>query len=259
MPADSQSAARRADYYDDPAYNYLQYWAGREYEHAAEEIAIRRLLGNQHFRHAVDVGGGYGRLTALLVPYADKVTLVDPSHQQLELAATHLKDYPAVERQLAQAANLAFSDGSIDLLLCIRIMHHLPDPTPEFREISRVLSGNGYAIIEVANSAHIRNRLKHLRRGAALPRTPINRRTAAGHLGDETPFVNHHPKTVIHQLEQAGLGVEAALSVSNLRSALLKKYVPHKLMLSIEQGVQRPLASAYFGPSIFFLVRKTAS
>ena len=36
---------KRADYYDGPAHDYLGYWAGRDYEHAAEEVALRRLLG----------------------------------------------------------------------------------------------------------------------------------------------------------------------------------------------------------------------
>jgi hypothetical protein len=56
----------RSDYYDDPAFNYERWWAGREYEHKAEVIAIRRLLRGSHFGHAVDVGGGFGRLSIVL-------------------------------------------------------------------------------------------------------------------------------------------------------------------------------------------------
>ena len=54
----NKKTARRADQYDDPKYNYQDYWTGREYEHAAEELAIKRLLRGRHFEHAVDVGGG---------------------------------------------------------------------------------------------------------------------------------------------------------------------------------------------------------
>lgn len=248
---------RRADQYNDPKHNYLRYWEGREYEHRAEELAIRRLLRGRHFHRAVDVGGGYGRLCLLLKEYADKVTLAEPSQQQLDIAADFLKDHPEINRRLAQADALPFKDDSIDLLTMVRVMHHLPDPAPEFREIRRVLADSGYAIIEVANYVHFRNRLRHLRRGERMPVKPVDIRSAANRRAEEIPFVNHNPYTIIRQLEHAGLRVEAKLSVSNLRSVQLKKIMPREVMLGAERMLQRPLATIYFGPSIFFLVRKT--
>jgi hypothetical protein len=137
---------RRADQYNDPHHNYRKYWEGREYEHAAEEIAIQRLLRGKHFRNAVDVGGGFGRLCLLLENYSDK----------------------------------------------------------------------------------------------------------------EIAFVNHNPKTVIRQFQHAGLQVERVLSVSNLRSTTLKKHVPMSAMLTVEKFLQAAFAGIYFGPSIFFLVKKSS-
>lgn len=254
--ATARRSKRRADQYDDPKHNYLQYWEGRDYEHRAEELAIRRLLRGRHFRHAVDVGGGYGRLCVLLENYADKVTLAEPSQQQLDIAKDFLKAHPEIDRQLIQADALPFKDGSIDLVTLIRVMHHLPDPAAEFQEISRVLTDDGYAVIEVANYVHFRNRLRHLRRGERMPVKPIDIRSAANRRADEIPFVNHNPYTIIRQLEHAGLRVAARLSVSNLRSVRLKKIMPREVMLGAERLLQRPLATIYFGPSIFFLVRK---
>lgn len=249
------TAKRRADQYNDPKHNYLRYWEGREYEHRAEEIAIRRFLHGRHFRQAVDVGGGYGRLCLLLKEYADKVTLAEPSQQQLDIAAGFLKGHPEIDRRLAQADDLPFKQGSVNLLTMIRVMHHLPDPSPEFREIRRVLADDGYAIIEVANYLHIRNRLKHLSRAERMPVKPVDIRSAANRRDDEIPFVNHNPYTVARQLQHAGLRVEARLSVSNLRSVRLKKLMPREVMVGAERLLQRPLATIYFGPSIFFLVR----
>jgi ubiquinone/menaquinone biosynthesis C-methylase UbiE len=247
---------RRADQYNDPNHNYLRYWDGREYEHAAEELAIRRLIRGKHFKTAVDVGGGYGRLCVLLEAFADKVTLAEPSQQQLDIAKDFLKGHPKIERKLLQAADLKFKDGSIELLTMIRVMHHLPDPAAEFAEVARVLSEDGYAIVEVANYSHARNRLKHILKGKKLPIQPIDIRSEAYRNKDEIPFVNHNPETVIKQLAHAGLKVERTLSVSNLRSPSLKKLVPKNLMLAVENAMQVPFASSYFGPSVFFLVRK---
>ena len=256
MAADTQKAVKPADQYNDPSHNYLHYWHGRDYENAAEEMAIRRLLRGKHFRHAVDVGGGYGRLCLLLEEYADKVTLTDPSQQQLDIGKDFLKDHPEIDRKLMQVQDMPFKDGSIDLMTMIRVMHHLPEPQEALKEIARVLADDGYAIIEVANYMHARNRLKHLLRGKKLPASPVDIRSEANRKEDEIPFVNHNPKTVMRQLAQAGLGIDRVLSVSNLRSPSLKKVVPRQVMLAMESVMQPTLAGSFFGPSVFFLVRK---
>ncbi len=256
MPKKTAAKHKKADQYNDPKHNYLHYWDGRQYEHAAEEVAIRKLLRGKHFGHAVDVGGGYGRLCVQLERYADDVTLAEPSQQQLDIAKDFLKDHPEIKRELMQADDLKFEDGSVDLLTMIRVMHHLPDPSAEFDEIARVLSADGRAIIEVANYLHMLNRLKHLAKLQRFPVKPVDIRSAANRRDDEIAFVNHNPATVVRQLAHAGLKVEATLSVSNLRSVRLKKIMPREVMLGAERVLQRPLASVYFGPSIFFLVRK---
>lgn len=249
-------AKKKADQYNDPKHNYLRYWEGREYEHAAEEIALKKLLRGKHFGTAVDIGGGYGRLCVFLENYADKVVLAEPSQQQLDIAQDYLKDHPEIDRKLMQADDLQFEDGSIDLLTMIRVMHHLPDPTAEFNEIARVLSPDGCAIVEVANYIHIRNRMKHVLRGERMPVKPVDIRSEQNRREEEIAFVNHNPYTVVRQLAHAGLKVDETLSVSNLRSTTLKKHVPRGLMLAFEKAMQRPLSNIYFGPSIFFLVRK---
>lgn len=254
----SKAKRKKADQYNDPAHNYLHYWEGRDYEHAAEQLALKRLLKGRHFRNAADIGGGYGRLCVFLKNYADKVALAEPSQQQLDIAKDFLKDHPEIDRVLTQADDLKFKDKSLDLITMIRVMHHLPDPSTEFKELSRVLTDDGILILEVANYAHGRNRLKHILKAKRLPADPVDIRSAENKTEDEIPFVNHNPKTVVKQLAHAGLKVEKVLSVSNLRSPGLKKVVPHSIMLSLEKVMQPTLARTYFGPSVFFLVRKAS-
>ena len=248
--------SKKADHYNDPKHNYLRYWDERDYENQSEQIAIKRLLKGKHFKHAVDVGGGYGRLCILLEDYAEKVTLAEPSQQQLDIAKDSLNTHPEIERKLAQADNLELNDGSVDLLTMVRVMHHLPDPKAEFSEIHRVLSKDGLLILEVANFAHGRNRIKHWLRGKRLPLEPVDIRSEANKRKNEIQFVNHNPKTVIKQLGKAGFIVEEVLSVSNLRSPTLKKIAPRNMMLAAEKFLQPALAKTYFGPSVFFLLKK---
>ncbi len=247
---------KRADQYNDPSHNYLNYWHGRDYEHAAEELAIKTLLKGKHFRHAVDVGGGYGRLCLLLQHYAKRVTLAEPSQQQLDIAADFLKNYPQIERKLLQADELKFPHGTVDLVTMIRVMHHLPDPSAELQEIARILSDDGVFILEFANLAHARNRAKYFLTNRRLPLDPVDIRSTANRRADVIPFVNHNPRMVVKHLAHAGLKVDKVLSVSNLRLPGLKKIMPKALMISLERFLQPTLARTYFGPSIFLLVRK---
>jgi len=253
---DKNTNSKKADYYDDPSHNYLHYWEGRDYENDAEEIAIRRLLSGKHFKKAADIGGGYGRLCVMLKEFADEVILAEPSRQQLDIAKVFLEKHPEIKRLKTQADNLQFKDKELDLVTMIRVMHHLPDPSKELKELARVLSDDGYIILEFANYSHGRNRFKYALRGKRLPSEPVDIRSEENKRDDEVPFVNHNPKTIIKQLAHAGLKVETNLSVSNLRSPALKRIVPKSAMLAAERALQKSLASSYFGPSVFLLLRK---
>lgn len=255
MP-NKKTTQKKADQYDNDNYNYLDYWSGRDYEHDAEEMAIKRLLRGKHFNAAVDIGGGYGRLCILLEKYSDKVTLAEPSKAQLKIADKFLANHPNIDHKLMQADDLKFKDESLDLVTMIRVMHHLPNPIPELSEIHRVLSKDGYFILELANYAHGRNRIKHLIKGQPLPKDPVDIRSKQNQREEEIAFVNHNPTTVINQLDSVGFNVERILSVSNLRSPKLKKIIPHGVMLSVEKALQPTLAMTYFGPSVFFLLKK---
>src|SRR3984957_6692874 len=190
--------------YNDPLFNYAQYWTGRDYEHQAELLALRRLLSGNHYQHAVDIGGGFGRLSAVLIDYADQVTLVDPSTQQLDLSRQIFPGEP-FERELAEAAELPFDDGSIDLAVLVRVLHHLPDPGNELAEIARVLRPGGHAIIEAANSAHAMRRMSALLRRQRIPTDPVDIRSEESRLAGTAPYVNHHPRTIIGQFAAVGL------------------------------------------------------
>lgn len=252
----TKKQTKKADQYNDPAYNYQDYWQGRDYEHAAEELAIRRLLRGRKFNLGVDVGGGYGRLSKFLTKYSKKVILAEPSQQQLDIGAMYLKATPQVERKLWQAADLKLKDGEADLVLVVRVLHHLPDPSAEFAEIARVLKPGGTFLLEFANDAHFLNRIRYGLHGKRVPKKPVSIQDEAKVKSGELPFVNHHPKTVIKWLHDAGFELEATLSGSNLRSPTLKRIVGKKPLIAAEAVLQPLLAPIYFGPSVWLRLKK---
>jgi ubiquinone/menaquinone biosynthesis C-methylase UbiE len=252
--SDETPAKKVANQYE-RGYDYTKYWDNRDYENAAEHIAIRRLLKGNHYGSAADIGGGFGRLCILLRTFADKVTLAEPAASQLEAAKKVLEGTDIAQVQM-QADDLKFADGELDLITMIRVMHHLPEPSAEFAEISRVLAPGGTAIIEVANYGHFKNRRRHKKEGVELPTEPVSIRTVKADEPDAIAFVNHNIDTVVGQLEKAGLKLESKLSVSNLRSERVKRTLPKGAMLAIERATQKRLARNNFGPSIFLKLRK---
>ena len=244
-------------YYDDTNHDYQDFWIGRDYEHNAEVIALRKLLNGKRYKLAMDYGGGYGRISPVILEFADRLILVDPSIKQLDIAKGFLKDYPEVEYQkITKSDYLPAKDNSIDLVVMVRVSHHLPHPEKTFKEISRVLKPGGQAIIEVANEAHFVNRIKYLKKLQGVPKEPVPIGEKANGKEEDTPFFNHNPATIAAQLQASNLTTLNKLSVSNLRQAYLKEHLSLKRMLAIEKFFQGKLSYLDFGPSIFFLVSK---
>jgi SAM-dependent methyltransferase len=252
----STAARSRPAYYDDQDLNYQDYWTSRDYEHDAEVMAVRRLLRGRTFEHAVDIGGGYGRLSVVLADFAGRVTLADSSRQQLELSAAFLRGHPRITPRLMDASALQIEDESADLACLVRVLHHLPDPAAVMRELARILRPGGHAVIEVANLAHAVNRVRYMLRGRPVPLGAVDLRTPELKARGGIPFVNHHPATIIGQLQATGLRLEQMLSVSNLRHRALTQLLPRHTLLAMERALQDRLAPVYFGPSMFLLVRK---
>ncbi len=246
----------KIDFYDDNNHDYRDFWVGRDYEHEAELIAFKKLLEGRHYKLAMDYGGGYGRLTPTLLEYSDQVILVDPSKKQLAIAKEKLAGLNVKFVQQQEKDNVPAEDASLDFLAMIRVSHHLPNPNPVFSEIARALKPGAESVIEIASEAHFVNRMRYLKQLKAVPSEPVAVGVHANGAEDDTPFVNHNPKTIEHQLEEQGLRVLEKLSVSNLRHRVFKENLPMSALLGVEKVAQRPLAYANFGPSIFFLVKK---
>src|SRR5471030_1691282 len=116
-------------FYD--SYDYTSYWQGREYEHESEVIAVREFLNKiPKVNKALEIGGGYGRLVPYYIYRTKQTTLTDPSAKLLSLAKERLANFKNLNIKQSTLENLTtkFKAGSFDLLLMIRVMHHLKDP-----------------------------------------------------------------------------------------------------------------------------------
>ncbi|HMU25860.1 MAG TPA: class I SAM-dependent methyltransferase [Solirubrobacterales bacterium] len=84
----------------------------------------------------LDAGCGEGetldRLSEVLPPAP---TGIDLNPESVEFAARRL---PGATIRQADLLNLPFEDGSFDLVLCLEVLEHLPDPAAGLAELARV-------------------------------------------------------------------------------------------------------------------------
>jgi ubiquinone/menaquinone biosynthesis C-methylase UbiE len=243
-------------------YDYPAYWKEREYEQGAECAALRTLLSKiPKIEKILDVGCGYGRLFSTYAFRAKKIILSDPSAKLLSTARKNTKDNKKVELVQSSLENLPFKvkRGSVDLIVMVRVLHHLENTKDAFAIISNLLKDNGYLILEFANKGHFKSVILEMFKGNItfpLDLSSKDIRSEKSKKAGTLPFVNYHPDAILQELKDAGFTVLNKLSVSNIRSTFIKKVVSTPTLLAAEKFLQQPLGYINFGPSIFILAQK---
>jgi SAM-dependent methyltransferase len=244
------------------SYDYSAYWKGREYEHDSEVLAIREFLSKiPKINRAIELGGGYGRLLPYYI-YRTKLTvLTEPSIKLLTIAKKTLSKFKNIKYIQSTIENVGkkVRSKSFDLVVMVRVMHHLPDAGKAFEIINKLLTPNGYVIFEFANKIHFKNVTNHLLKGDfefLSNKTSIDVRSEKAKRKKMIAFLNYHPEKIKEELKKNSFEVVEMRSVSNIRSPFLKKHIPKSALLEIERNIQKPLSYVFFGPSIFVLARK---
>ncbi len=248
-----ESSTRRVADYDDPRFNYKKYWQKRQYEHEAEKLVLKRFFKKIPKKDSlVDIGGGFGRLTPFYAPLFKKVVLVDYSQKLLKEAKKLEKEFPNFGTKKGSANNLPLKDKSFDLALMIRTIHHLAFLDKAFEEVRRILKPNGFFILEFANKTHFKAILKtylSLNLFSLVAHTPTEK-------SEKIIFLNLHPQVVRSLLFKNGFKIIKAVSVSNFRSTFLRRILPLKILICLENLAQRILPAYTSGPSVFILAQK---
>jgi len=248
-------------FYD--SYDYHHYWKNREYENQAEIIALRKLfqlIPQKKKKNILDIGAGFGRHTPLYAPLFREAGLLEPSLKLLQKARKSLKSFSHLTFKKGTAQKLPYPKQSIDTILMVRVVHHLNNLSPALQEISRVLTPSGTLILEFANKIHFKAKIKALISGNSTflnSLVPVDQRSRKNIKEGSIIFLNHHPQAIEKSLRENNLKIIKKLSVSNFRSPILKKIIPLKWLLFLEEITQSLLAPLNFGPSIFILAIPT--
>ena len=106
------------------------------------------LLGDVQGKEVLDLGCGAGENTLLLASRGARVTSVDISPDLIEIARERLAvNNLTASLRVASAYDTGMPDGSVDVVFCAAILHHL-EAEKAHGEVLRVLKPGGLLILE---------------------------------------------------------------------------------------------------------------
>jgi SAM-dependent methyltransferase len=231
---DYEGSGYRTEFWDDQ---------GREYEDRVERAVLNRLLPPRGQRLA-EVGAGFGRLADLYQGY-EQVILFDYSRTMLQDAVRrwgHDRRFIFVAGNLYQ---LPLAAGVLDVLVMVRVMHHLADVPRAMAQIRGVLHQGSVAVLEYANKRNLK----------AILRWLLRRQFWSPFTLDPVEFVelnfNFHPQWMEACLSAAGLQLRQRLAASHFRLPLLKHRLSPAQLVWLEQNLFRPGGYYPLSPSVF--------
>ncbi len=244
---------RKSDY---ESYDYRRFWEDnkRLYEDSAERLALRRLLAgvDRHNKLFFDIGCGYGRL---FNEYQDftSIVLIDYSIKSLVNAKNRIEDFlkhdekrlSSVHFIAADADSLPIKSNCADVILTVRMVHHLDSPEKYFSEVARILRGKGLYFLEFASKRNLKNILRFF---IGKMDTSLFNLTPS-QVGET--ILNFHPRYILNSLKKRNLTVKKLVSVSNFRLNPLKKFPGTKTLIFFEKIYQKLFSRVLLGPSVF--------
>jgi ubiquinone/menaquinone biosynthesis C-methylase UbiE len=116
---------------------------------ADRRAAFRALIGAQPDDLVLDVCCGPGTMALDLAPHVAHVTGLDLTPAMLEQArrAQAERGCANVDWVEGDVFGLPFEDGSFSLVTCGAAFHHMVDPRPALREMSRVCRSGGRIVV----------------------------------------------------------------------------------------------------------------
>jgi ubiquinone/menaquinone biosynthesis C-methylase UbiE len=228
-----------------------EFWTqARGYEDAVERIALRALLPPRG-RRLLEIGAGFGRVVDLYQGY-ETIVLLDYAETQLAQAVERLGDDGPYVFVQANFYHLPFARGLFDAVTMIRTLHHATDAPAVLSEVSDVLGPEGAFVLEFANKQNLK----------AIARYLVGRQDWSPFERNPVEFVelnfDFHPRWIWAQLAHVGLEREAVRTVSHFRIQLLKRFLPTRLLASLDALVQPTGARWQLSPSVFVRSRAAA-
>ncbi len=114
---------------------------------------IERLAGGLAGKRAIDVGCGGGILAEAMASRGATVTGIDLAEKSIKVATLHrLESGVEVEYRLVSAEEAAAAEpGAFDVVTCMEMLEHVPDPASTVRACARLAKPGGLVVFSTIN------------------------------------------------------------------------------------------------------------
>ncbi len=131
---------------------YLTY----DYNLQIRKETLEYFTKNMQFKSVLDMPCGTGKISFPLLQKTEKLTLIDISSNMLLMAE---KSIPNNDKHKVICINddffkLEIPDHSYDLVICLGLLAHVNSPEQLLTKLSKIISPNGYLIIQNTDSDH---------------------------------------------------------------------------------------------------------
>lgn len=126
-----------------------------EIQRAKYRVVVKNLPDKS--KRILDSGCGTGMFLEELSNRAEFVVGVDASPEMLKVAKGRAGKATLV---LADADSIPFADWSFDTVVSVTLLQNMPNPAATVREVARVLSLGGVAVLTVLKRKHSREGLE---------------------------------------------------------------------------------------------------
>lgn len=152
---------------------------------------------------ALDVGCGGGLLCEGLARAGAQVTGIDLSPTMIEVASLHAAEAGLrIGYRVADAASLVGADAPFDLVCCMEMLEHVPDPSQVLATLAQLTRPGGDIVVSTLNRT---------------PRAFLGAIVAAEYVMRLLPRGTHEYERFIRPSELAAWGRHAGLELADLR------------------------------------------
>ncbi len=147
---DDASPGEIEQWYRDEEHAYWQLAAGSNtecYSYAYDQLNQAhafRYLRHNHFPTALAFGCASGADVAPLAPQVDRFIAIEPARH---FWSGRIGEKPTEWVAPDQSGTINLSDDSVDLIVCLGVLHHIPNVSYVMAEFARVLAPSGYLVL----------------------------------------------------------------------------------------------------------------
>jgi len=127
-------------------YSKLDWWKPTSQEYTDQENIIETWLENRFFKRGLEIGPGFGRITDIISPHTDQLTLLEINQKAIKYL--HQK-FPLTTLVDGNVNNFDLWKGKFDLIAAVEILVHIPDISSLLDVVSESLNEEGVFITSI--------------------------------------------------------------------------------------------------------------